>query len=326
MTGAAGFVGSHLTDRLLARGDTVTGYDNLSTGRREFLEDALRSPRFTLIEGDTLDPASLNGAMRGCDAVVHLAANADVRFGTEHPRKDLEQNTIATFNVLEAARTCGVRRFAFASTGSVYGEPKVFPTPEDAPFPVQTSLYGASKLAGEGLIQAYAEGFGLTAVIFRFVSLLGERYSHGHVIDFFRSLRRDPGTLRVLGNGRQRKSYLDVEDGVSAMLLAMERSVDPVAVFNLGTDETCTVNDSIGWITDRLKAAPKISYTGGERGWIGDSPLIHLDCRRIRALGWKPELSIREAVGRTVDYLIANPRLLSDPPQAGPTDRAEAAR
>jgi len=309
VTGAAGFVGSHLADRLLARGDTITGFDNLSTGRRRFLEEALRSPRFTLLEGDTLDAAALAGAMRGCDAVVHLAANADVRFGTEHPRKDLEQNTIATFNVLEAARACGVKRFAFASTGSVYGEPTVFPTPENAPFPLQTSLYGASKLAGEGLIQAYAEGFGMKAVIFRFVSILGERYSHGHVFDFTRSLRRDPGNLRVLGNGRQRKSYLYVQDAVGAMLLAMDRSVAPVEVFNLGTDETCTVNDSIGWITDHLKVAPALAYTGGERGWIGDSPLIHLDCRRIRALGWKPELSIREAVGRTVAYLTDNPWL-----------------
>jgi len=309
VTGAAGFVGSHLTDRLLARGDSVTGFDNLSTGRRRFLEEALRSPRFTLVEGDTLDAAALARAMRGCDAVVHLAANADVRFGTEHPRKDLEQNTIATFNVLEAARTCGVKRFAFASTGSVYGEPAVFPTPEDAPFPVQTSLYGASKLAGEGMLQAYAEGFGLKAVIFRFVSIVGERYRHGHVLDFVRSLRRDPGTLTVLGNGKQRKSYLYVQDCVSAMLLAMDRSVAPVEVFNLGTDETCTVNDSIVWITERLKAAPALVYTAGERGWIGDSPLIHLECRRIRALGWKPALSIREAVGRTVAYLTDNPWL-----------------
>jgi UDP-glucose 4-epimerase len=309
ITGAAGFVGSNLADRLLARGDSVTGYDNLVTGRREFLAAAVRSPQFTLVEGDTLDAAALTAAMRGCDAVVHLAANADVRFGTEHPRKDLEQNTIATFTVLEAARACGIKRFAFSSTGSVYGEPRVFPTPEDAPFPVQTSLYGASKLAGEGMIQAYAEGFGMKAVIFRFVSILGERYSHGHVFDFCRSLRRDPATLKVLGNGKQRKSYLYVQDCVSAILLALEKSAAPVEVFNLGTDETCEVNDSIGWITERLKVSPKCVYTGGERGWIGDSPLIHLDCRKIRALGWKPELTIREAIGRTVDYLDANPWL-----------------
>src|SRR5262249_8532807 len=154
------------------------------------------------------------------DMVFHFAANADVRFGTEHPRKDLEQNTIATFNVLEAMRANSVGRVAFSSTGSIYGEPAVFPTPEGAPFPIQTSLYGASKLAGEGLIQAYCEGFGFQAYIFRFVSILGERYSHGHVFDFYRSLRENPRELRVLGNGRQRKSYLYIHDCLDAIFAA----------------------------------------------------------------------------------------------------------
>src|SRR5206468_8227246 len=191
---------------------------NFSTGRRPFLGDAERSGGFTLVEGDTLDLGRLTIAMRGCEIVFHLAANADVRFGTEHPRKDLEQNTIATFNVLEAMRTNGVRRIAFSSTGSIYGEPEIFPTPENAPFPVQTSLYGASKLAAEGLIQAYCEGFGFQSYIFRFVSILGERYTHGHVVDFYRQLRAEPGRLSVLGNGKQRKPYLYVQDCIDAML------------------------------------------------------------------------------------------------------------
>src|SRR5262249_38398662 len=159
--------------------------------------------------------------MRGAELVIHLAANADVRFGTEHPRRDVEQNTLATFNVLEAMRASGVTRIAFASTGSIYGEAAVFPTPEDAPFPIQTSFYGASNLAAEGLIQAYAEGFGFQGYIFRFVSILGERYTHGHVLDFYRQLREHPDRLDVLGNGRQRKSYLHVEDCIAAMLLAL---------------------------------------------------------------------------------------------------------
>ena len=248
--------------------------------------------------------------MRGSDFVFHLAANADVRFGTEHPRKDLEQNTIATFNVLEAMRANGIRRIAFASTGSIYGEPQVFPTPETAPFPVQTSLYGASKLACEGLIQAYCEGFGFQGYIFRFVSILGERYSHGHVFDFYRSLRANPKELRVLGNGRQRKSYLYVQDCIDAMLTAIEKSQDKVNVFNLGTDEYCEVNDSIGWITGHLRIDPVRIYTGGERGWIGDSPFIFLDTTKIRSLGWAPKLSIREGIIRTLDYLTANPWLM----------------
>ncbi|MCS7314416.1 MAG: NAD-dependent epimerase/dehydratase family protein [Bryobacterales bacterium] len=310
VTGAAGFIGSHLVDRLLALGHDVTGYDNFSTGQEEFLRQALASPRFRLLRADVLDQPALERAMEGVDLVFHLAANADVRFGTQHPWKDLEQNTIGTWRVLEAMRKCSVRRIAFASTGSIYGEPEVFPTPEDCPFPVQTSLYGASKLAAEGFIEAYAEGFDFQAWIFRFVSILGERYSHGHVFDFYKQLRQHPEVLHVLGNGRQRKSYLYVHDCVEAMLLAIEKASAKVNIFNLGTDEYCEVNDSIRWITERLGLSPRIVYAGGDRGWVGDNPFIFLDCSRIKALGWRARLSIRDAVIRTVDYLAANPFLL----------------
>jgi UDP-glucose 4-epimerase len=310
VTGCAGFIGSNLVDRLLQAGHEVVGYDDLSTGRGEFLEEALRSDRFTLVRGDTLDPAALTSAMRRTTFVFHLAANADVRHGTEHARRDLEQNTIATFNVLEAMRANGVRRIAFASTGSIYGEPEVFPTPESAPFPVQTSLYGASKLAAEGLIEAFCEGFGFQGYIFRFVSILGERYTHGHVFDFCRQLRTDSSALRVLGDGKQRKSYLYVQDCIDAMLLAVETANGKVNIFNLGTDEYCRVDDSIGWICEHLGVAPERTYTGGERGWIGDSPFIFLDCARIRSLGWKPRLTIREGIIRTVQYLRQNPWIL----------------
>jgi len=310
VTGCAGFIGSNLVDRLLRDGHAVVGYDNFSTGQPEFLSDAGRSPRFTLVRGDTLDLDALTAATRGAEAVFHLAANADVRFGTDDPRRDLEQNTVATFNVLEAMRGNGIRRIAFASTGSIYGEPEVFPTPETAPFPVQTSLYGASKLAAEGLIQAYCEGFGFQGHIFRFVSILGERYTHGHVVDFYRQLRADPSRLHVLGNGKQRKSYLYVQDCIDAMLLAMGKAHEKVNIFNLGTDEYCEVNDSIDWMCQHLRVSPERAYAGGERGWIGDSPFIFLDCSRIRALGWKPRLSIREGVIRTLDYLRHNPWLL----------------
>lgn len=310
VTGGAGFIGSHLADGLLQRGDHVIAYDNFSTGQRRFVDTATRCDRFTLVEGDLLDADRMAASMRGCDVVFHLAANADVRFGTEHPRKDLEQNTIATFNVLEAMRSNGIRRIAFASTGSVYGEPAVFPTPETAPFPLQTSFYGASKLACEGLIQAYCEGFRFQGFIFRFVSILGERYSHGHVFDFYRSLRADPTVLRVLGDGLQRKSYLYVQDCVAAIFTAIEKATDSINVFNLGTDEYVLVNDSIGWITGHLGIDPVRTYSGGERGWIGDSPFILLDTTKIRSLGWKPKLSIQKSVIRTLDYLIANPWLL----------------
>ncbi|MBI1872343.1 MAG: NAD-dependent epimerase/dehydratase family protein [Acidobacteria bacterium] len=306
VTGCAGFIGSHVVDRLLAEGHTVVGYDNFSTGRAEFLAEARACDRFHLVSGDLLDAATLKGAMGGVDHVFHLAANADVRFGIEHPWKDLEQNTIATFNVLEAMRANAVRKVAFASTGSIYGEPEIVPTPETAPFPVQTSLYGASKLAGEGLIAAYCEGFGFQSWIFRFVSILGERYGHGHVADFYRQLLANPGELRVLGDGHQRKSYLYVHDCIDAMLTAIQRSTENVNIFNLGTNEFCEVNDSIRWMTAHLGLRPTLQYSGGPRGWIGDSPFIFLDCSKMTKLGWQPTLTIQEAIIRTLEFLQAN--------------------
>jgi UDP-glucose 4-epimerase len=310
ITGGAGFIGSHLVDRLLLLGHRVVAYDNFSTGQDRFIEQANSSANFRLVRGDVLDFDCLTAAMDGTDFIWHMAANADVRFGLEHPRKDLEQNTIATYNVLEAMRANGIRRMAFASTGSIYGEPEVFPTPEIAPFPIQTSTYGASKLAGEALIEAYCEGFGFQGYIFRFVSILGERYSHGHLFDFYKSLKVNPEELRVLGDGRQRKSYLYVQDCLDAMLLAIEKAPDKVNIFNLGTDEYCEVNESITWITEHLGLMPKLTYTGGKRGWVGDSPFIFLDCCKIRSLGWVPQLSIRKGVIRTLEYLVANPWVL----------------
>jgi len=306
VTGCGGFIGSNLADCLLRDGHSVVGYDNFSTGQLQFLEKASRFPSFKLVHGDTLDFDRLRGAMQGSDIVFHFAANADVRFGTDHPRKDLEQNTIATFNVLEAMRLNEIRRIVFPSTGSIYGEPNIFPTPEQPPFPVQTSLYGASKLACEGLIQAYCESFGFQCWIFRYVSILGERYTHGHVFDFYKRLRDSPDELYILGNGRQRKSYLAVQDCIEAMVLAVEKARNKINIFNLGTDEYCEVNDSVRWITEHLGLDPRLTYSGGERGWIGDSPFIYLDCTKIRSLGWKPTLSIRDGIIRTIEYLEAN--------------------
>ena len=306
VTGAAGFIGSNMVDRLLQAGHGVVGFDNLSTGQRRFLASAMAHSQFSFRQADLLDRKSLAEAMEGAELVVHFAANADVRFGTEHPRKDLDQNTIATWNVLEAMREQGCRRVVFSSTGSVYGEPDIFPTPETCPFPVQTSLYGASKLAAEGLIQAYCEGFGLQGYIFRFVSILGERYSHGHIFDFYQQLSEHPDHLHVLGDGHQRKSYLYVQDCIDAILTAIERVEGKLNIFNLGTDEYCEVNDSIGWICDHLGLRPKLSYAGGQRGWIGDSPFILLDCSRMRALGWRPRRTIKEAVLATIEFVSAD--------------------
>jgi UDP-glucose 4-epimerase len=311
VTGGAGFIGSSLVDRLLADGCEVVAWDNFSTGQERFLEKARTQPAFRLVRGDNLDLPALTKAMEGCDMVFHFAANADVRFGLQHPGRDLEQNTIATFNVLEAMRAQGIKRIAFSSTGSVYGEAKTIPTPEDAPFPVQTSLYGASKLSGEGLIAAYGEGFGCEGYIFRFVSILGERYTHGHVFDFYKQLLEHPERLDVLGDGSQRKSYLHIGDCVEAILHVVRAGTargakHGVQIYNLGTAEYCQVKDSIGWIGERLGLQPELRFAGGERGWVGDNPFIFLDTAKIRATGWQPKLTIRGGIERTVDWLRAN--------------------
>jgi UDP-glucose 4-epimerase len=306
VTGCAGFIGSNLVDQLLVLGHRVIGVDNFSTGQYRFLENALTSSNFTLFEIDLLDSELLSRALKGGEMVFHFAANADVRFGTEHPRKDLEQNTIATYKVLEAMRFNDIKKIAFSSTGSVYGESPLIPTPEDGPFPIQTSLYGASKAACEGLISAYCEGFGFQSWIFRFVSILGERYTHGHIFDFYQKLKKDPSCLAVLGNGKQRKSYLYIQDCIDAIMLAVDKADEKVNIFNLGVDGYVEVNDSIGWICRELGVSPRLDYSGGDRGWIGDNPFIFLDTKKIQALGWRAKFDIEQGVIRTVQYLKNN--------------------
>lgn len=312
ITGGAGFIGSNLVDRLLNRGHQVVVYDNFSTGQMFFIEHNLKKQNYRLIKADLLDFDTLNLkiAEEKPDFMFHFAANADVRHGTENTKRDLEQNTIATYNILEAMRRHSVRKIAFSSTGSIYGEPEVFPTPEDAPFPTQTSFYGASKLAGEGLIQAFCSAFDIQAWIFRFVSILGERYTHGHVFDFYKSLLKNPKKLQILGNGKQRKSYLYIQDCLDAMLLAIEKAGEKVNIFNLGTEEYVDVDYSVDVITQHLSLNPVREYTGEERGWIGDSPYIFLDISKIKALGFLPKVTIKEAIIKTLEYLVDNKFLL----------------
>lgn len=309
VTGGAGFIGSHLVEGLLSEGHDVVIYDNLSTGTlRNFRWFPAQQPgRCAFVNGDIESGTMIYEAMKGCDVVFHLAANADVRYGLDHPRLDLEANTIGTFNVLEAMRETGIKRIVFTSTGSVYGKATIFPTPEEAPFPIQTSLYGASKLAAEGLVQAYCEGYGFQGWIFRLVGVLGERYSHGHVLDFYRQLKANPHHLKVLGDGFQRKSYVYVKDVVSALLLPLSaRTSSKVKILNVGTDEYCSVRQSITWICSYMGLDPEIEYDDEDRGWAGDNPFIWLNCLRLQALGWQPSLTILLAVRRTLDYLTAD--------------------
>ena len=298
VTGGAGFIGSNLVDRLLIEGHSVKVYDNLSTGRMDNLLGAMDSTWFSMTEGDLHDLEHLRSAMEGSDIVFHFAANADVRHGPEHPVLDFDQNTIGTMNVLEAMRANRVKRIVFASSASVYGEPET-PTPEDTPC-YQTSLYGASKHAAEGFIEAYCEAFGMAATILRFVSVLGERYSHGHVIDFCQQLKEHPDRLDVLGDGNQRKSYIYVGDVVSAVIATMACSDPGARIYNVGNEDTITVRESVEVICEVTGCKPVIHYGTDPRGWIGDNPNILLDASRLRDLEWRPGVSIRGAIYKTV--------------------------
>jgi len=311
ITGAAGFIGSAAVEHFLSLGHEVVGLDNFKTGKRQFLADARMKKEFQLVEIDLYEDEELFTHFENVELVLHLAANADVRFGRDYPRRDLEQNTIVTHNVLEACRIAGVKKFAFSSTGSVYGEAEIIPTPENAPFPIQTSLYGASKLACEGLIQGYAETFDIQTWIFRFVSILGPRYTHGHIFDFFAQLKQTSSNLKVLGDGYQNKSYLHVSDCILAIDKALNNSDQKVNVFNLGTADSCKVRESIGWIIDELGLNPEINFGSENKGWVGDNPLIRLDTRKIESLGWEPKFSIEDGVRDTVRYLQRSPELFN---------------
>jgi UDP-glucose 4-epimerase len=310
VTGGAGFIGSNLVDQLVRSGCEVVVYDNFSTGQREFLRHVPATVE--IVHGDLLDGTGLRAAMPGCDLVFHLAANADVRDGPTDPSRDLQQNTLGTSAVLESMRASGVTRIVFTSTAAIYGEPQVFPTPEDGPLPVQTSLYGASKLAGEAMIQAYVGAYGFSAGILRLASTVGERYSHGHIFDFCRALTADPANLLILGDGSQRKPYLYVGDCIDAIVGTAERLVRGarLQIVNVGSDDMLTVNESLDVICAELGLRPARTYSGGPRGWIGDSPRVHLDCSRLRATGWRPVVPIRAAITRTVRWLADNKWIL----------------
>jgi len=305
VTGCAGFIGSNLVDRLLELGNEVIGVDNLVTGKLRNINNAMQNKGFTFYNLDLLNEESLNKIIEmKIDTVYHLAANADIRFGSIHPLKDFNQNVKVTLNVLEFCRKNEIRKIIFSSTGAIYGEPRVFPTPENCPLPIQTSLYGASKIAAEGFIQAYSETFEIKSIIFRFVSILGPRYSHGHVIDFYNQLMKDPNKLKVLGDGSQNKSYLHVNDCVSALESALMMDISKSEVFNLGTKETCKVEDSIKHILKYLNLDPDVSFGQEKKGWIGDNPFILLDIQKMEGLGWSPKHSIKESIEDTLDYFI----------------------
>ncbi|MDF9787848.1 NAD-dependent epimerase/dehydratase family protein [Polynucleobacter sphagniphilus] len=312
ITGVAGFIGSNLADYLLEQGHIVVGIDNLSTGQLNFIKHLSPNSNFSFFEVDLVTSNDLSNIFAGADIVFHLAANADIRDGLNHPFKDLEQNTISTFNVLEAMRAVDIKRIVFSSTAAALGEPEIFPTPESCPIPTQTSLYGASKMACEGLISSYCEGFGFEGYVFRFVSILGPRYPHGHVFDFVKQLLENKDKLVILGDGTQRKSYLHVSDCVRALIKigddirTAKNAKHHFQIYHLGVEDYCRVSQSAGWIIDELKLSPEIIYTGGNKGWIGDNPFVFLDVKKAIATGWNPEFGIEESIRETVRWLVSN--------------------
>jgi UDP-glucose 4-epimerase len=311
VTGGCGFIGSHVVAHLADALDVpVVAIDNLSTGFRENLESIGNRERVSVVEDDLLVGDKWREAFAGVDTVFHFQANADVRGGIKDTAKDIQQNILATHRVCEAAREAGVRQIVFASSAAVYGEPDVFPTPESYA-PLQTSIYGASKLACEAILQAYTEYYGIRTASFRFVSWIGPRYSHGVIFDFYKKLLANSAELEILGNGKQRKSYLDVADGIAAIMAVALEDDTPKAVYNVGHDEFLDVDSLAGIVLDELGMhGTHLRHTGGERGWLGDSPFVHLDTAKLKALGWKPTLSIEEGIRRTVGSLRANRHLM----------------
>lgn len=304
--GGAGFIGSELAKKLHSEGNEVTVFDSLYTGKMENIADLQGKPGFAFVKGDARNIDDIKKAIAGHDIAYHLAANADIRGGMENTFLDFEYNAITTYNVLEAMRKTDVKKLMFTSSSAVYGEPLVFPTSETYGPLRPTSLYGASKLAAEAYVSAFCEDFGLQSWVFRFVNILGSKNNHGVVGDFIRKLKASPKKLEILGNGLQRKSGLHVSDCLSGIEAAMRAGRETTNIYNIGNDDWLTVNQ----IADEVVRAMGLSgveyaYTGGDRGWTGDMPVVFLDNKKLCAIGWKPSMNSAQAVFRAATEMLA---------------------
>ncbi|MFL2956726.1 MAG: UDP-glucose 4-epimerase [Marine Group II euryarchaeote MED-G36] len=305
VTGGAGFIGSHLVDSLVAQGKSVRVLDNFSSGREEFLAHHKSTTNVEIFRADLLDPESVKNAMQGINTVHHLAANPDIRLGTEVTDTDLRQGTVATYNVLEAMRCEGVSRISFASSSAIYGEASIMPTPETYGPVKPISLYGASKLASEALITAWCGTFGAKAWVHRFANIVGPRGTHGVIFDFIHKLKNDPTRLEVLGNGLQEKSYMSAEDCVRAMVYLVGNTSEDVNLYNLGTGDTCSVRRIAEIVVEESGLeGVSIEYTGGDRGWAGDVPKTSLDVEYLLSTGFVPEMQSEAAIRHTARALI----------------------
>lgn len=310
ITGGLGFIGSNLVRRQLSLGNEVVVIDNLSTGNLKFLTpDEISNVDIIREDLISIDPTKLEKGVAGSQVVFHLAANADVRGGWSNSYRDIEQNVIATHKIADAARKSEIEEFIFTSTGCVYGDSTVIPTPESEPFPIQTSLYGASKVAAEGILSSYAANGAFDVTVLRFVSVLGENYHHGHVIDFVRKLIKSPSLLDVLGNGKQKKSYINVRDCVDA--LTRLRGETSFNVFNIGHRNYLEVHESATLISNFMGLTPVFNFGSENRGWIGDNPFTFLDTSKAEKHGWRPTISIEDSIGETVEWLVRNQWVLN---------------
>ena len=306
VTGGAGFIGSNLVDLLLEKGNKVIIFDNLSSGKMEFIEHQLENPDLSFVKGDLLDPEAIENACKEVDLVCHVAANPDVKLGVSDTRVHFDQNILATYNLLEAMRKSGSKKIAFTSTSTVYGEAKVMPTPEDYGPLIPISLYGASKLACEALVTSYSHTFDIQAWIFRFANIVGPRSTHGITVDFIKKLKENPKSLEILGDGKQEKSYLHVSECVNAILFAIEKSKEEVNIFNIGSEDTISAT-GIGKIVVEEMGLSNVefTYTGGSRGWKGDVPKMRLDIEKLKSIGWKPAYTSETSVRETARILLA---------------------
>jgi len=306
VTGGAGFIGSHIVDRLIEEKKEVVVYDNLSTGRELFIEHHIGKKGFNFVKGDLRDMDLLMESIRDCDFVFHLAAHADVRSGIDDHDIDHNQNLEMTRNVLEAIYRKGIKKMMFSSTSSVYGDAKIHPTPEDYPFE-PTSLYGATKVACESYIHAYASYYGITSYIFRFVSFTGERYTHGIVYDVLKKLKKDSKKLPLFSDGSPRKSSLYVCDGIEAIFKVIKESKDQFNVYNIGHDEVLTVDQIVNVVLDSSGyGGVKKEWAGKISNWKGDNEFVLLSNKKLKNLKWKPKYSISEGIVKTVRYLLEN--------------------
>ncbi|MEM5794318.1 MAG: NAD-dependent epimerase/dehydratase family protein [Candidatus Aenigmatarchaeota archaeon] len=299
ITGGAGFIGSHLVDVLLKNNEIIV-LDNLSTGKKENIQHNLTNSKFKFFKVDIVKD-SIDSYFKNVEEVWHLAANPDVRAALKNTKIDIEQNFLATYNVLEAMRKNDVKKIYFTSSSTVYGLAKKIPTPENSPLePI--SLYGATKLACEALISAYCNTFGFKSVIFRLANVIGPRSSHGVIFDFFNKLKKNPNELEILGNGKQKKSYIYISDCIDAMLIGARKSSKKLEIFNIGSEDWITVKEIAEIVCEKMNLKPKFKFTGGKAGWKGDVHLMLLDVNKIKRLGWEQKVSIKEAIERTVNF------------------------